>query len=107
MTPYPVYNLTLHKSYYDKGFFNLGVDIEKFVRPDSGPISIILGDSKACIEGHVSRTANRNGTPRIFGGIKLQHWVQSHFTLKDIINVYILSPEKILLRKPKTDHCYG
>lgn len=42
MTSLPVYKLTLHKTYYDKGFFNLGVDVDRFVRADSGPVSILL-----------------------------------------------------------------
>ena len=28
--PYPEYHLILHKTYYDKGFFNLGVDVDKY-----------------------------------------------------------------------------
>ena len=28
---YPVYELTLHKTYYDKGFFNLGVEVERLL----------------------------------------------------------------------------
>ena len=99
MSSLPVYKLTLHKTYYDKGFFNLGVDIERFVRPDSGPIMIVLGDSKEIIEGHVDRTANMNGTPRVFGGTELQHWIQSHFDLKDEINVHIKGPDEIWIKQ--------
>lgn len=99
MPSLPVYKLTLHKTYYDKGFFNLGVDVERFVRPDSGPITIVLGDSKARINGRVDRTANVNGTPRIFGGAELQHWIQSHFDLKDEINVYIKRPDEIWIKE--------
>ena len=62
----PEYKLTLHKTYYDKGFFNLGVEIERFVRPSSGPIKILLGYSKEQINGRVDREANQNGTPRAF-----------------------------------------
>ena len=99
MTALPVYKLTLHKTYYDKGFFNLGVDVERFVRSDSGPITILLGDSKARIEGRVDRTANVNGTPRVFGGVELQHWIQRHYDLKDVIDVYIQSPDEIWIKR--------
>ncbi len=61
--PYPEYKLTLHKTYYDKGFFNLGIDVEKYVKAENGQITIRLGDSKVKIEGRVDRDANLNGTP--------------------------------------------
>ena len=99
MTSLPMYKLTLHKTYYEKGFFNLGVDIERFVRPDSGPITIVLGDSKARIQGRVDRTANINGTPRVFGGAELQLWIQSHCDLKDEIYIYIKSPDEIWIKR--------
>jgi hypothetical protein len=103
MTSFPVYNLTLHKTYYDKGFFNLGVDIERFVRPDSGSITILLGNSKTHLNGRVDRAANQNGTPRIFGGVELQHWFQRNFELKNVVDVHIVSPNKIWIdgRKKK------
>jgi hypothetical protein len=96
---FSVYKLTLHKTYYEKGFFNLGVDVDRFVRPDSGPITIVLGDSGIRIKGRVDRTANRNGTPRVFGNAKLKHWIQSHFKLKDKVNIYIKNPEEILIKE--------
>lgn len=99
MTSLPVYKLTLHKTYYDKGFFNLGIDVERFVRSDSGPIAILLGDSKARIEGRVDRTANVNGTPRVFGGVELQNWFQRSYDLKDVIDVCIMSPDEIWIKR--------
>lgn len=95
MTPYPTYELTLHKTYYDKGFFNLGVDIERFVRPDSGPLDILVGGSKCKISGRVDRIANSNGTPRVFGGAELQHWLQRNFSLKSVVDVHIIGPREI------------
>ncbi len=59
----PVYLLTLGKTYYDKGFFNLGVEVDRYVRRDSGPITLALGHKSHIIEGHVNREANPNGTP--------------------------------------------
>ena len=96
--PYPEYKLTLHKTYYDKGFFNLGIDVEKYVRPDDGPIVIQLGDSKSRLDGRVDRKANLNGTPRIHGGLEMQNWVQKHFQLGDVVDVLIISPNEIWLK---------
>ena len=95
MTSLPIYKLPLHKTYYDKGFFNLGVDIERFVRSDSGPVKILLGNSKSLINGRIDREANQNGTPRVFGGAELQHWLQRNFQLKDVIDVHIVGPNEI------------
>ncbi len=98
--PYPEYHLTLHKTYYDKGFFNLGVDVDKYVKSENGPITIRLGESKIEIEGRVDRDANLNGTPRIHGGMELQNWIQKNFELKDVVNVLVVSPNEIWLKKP-------
>ncbi len=96
----PIYKLTLEKSYYDKGFFNLGVDVEQFVRPDSGPVTLRLGESEEEIEGRVNREANQNGTPRISGGVKLRDWFQEHFKLEDVVDVSVTGPEELWLKRP-------
>ena len=96
----PVYKLTLRQSYYDKGFFNLGVDVEQFVRPDSGPVRLRLGESEEEIEGRVNREANQNGTPRIFGGVKLRDWFQEQFKLKDVVDVSVTGPDELWLKRP-------
>ncbi|PCI33523.1 MAG: hypothetical protein COB54_04280 [Alphaproteobacteria bacterium] len=95
----PIYKLMLHKTYYDKGFFNLGVDVDRFVRKGNGSIDILLGTSKEKIEGKVNRNANLNGTPRIFGGIKLRDWIWRNFQFKDIVDVIIIEPNIIWLKK--------
>ena len=89
----PVYQLTLHKTYYDQGFFNLGVSVESLVRPDNGPIMIELGGSHRRIEGRVDRNANQNGTPRIFGGAELRNWLQNTFSESDRVEVHVRRPD--------------
>jgi hypothetical protein len=93
--PRPTYELTLHKTYYDKGFFNLGVSVDKFIRPTSGPIRIALGKSKRMLDGHVNRDANQNGTARIFGGTELRDWFYDNYSLKDEVIVHMVSPTSI------------
>jgi hypothetical protein len=95
----PSYQLTLHKSYYDKGFFNLGVEVDRFIRSDSGPIKIQLGESGPSLTGSVNRDANQNGTPRIMGGTELRNWIQRHFDLKDSVEVQIITQGHILLKR--------
>jgi len=40
---YPKYELTLHKTYYDKGFFNLGIDVDTYIQSNNGSIEKSLG----------------------------------------------------------------
>jgi len=93
--PKPTYKLTLHKTYYEKGFFNLGVSVDRYVRGTSGPIKITLGESNRTLNGNVNREANQNGTPRIMGGNELRDWFFKHYSLKDVVEVQIISPNEI------------
>ena len=92
---YPKYELILHKTYYEKGFFNLGVDVDAYIQPQNGLIYILLGESKKEISGHLSRDANLNSTPRIYGGNELKSWIQNNFNLKDLVLVHILAPDTV------------
>ena len=94
----PVYTLTLHKTYYDKGFFNLGVDVERYVRKDSGPAVLFLGTSKTRLDVKVDREANLNGTPRIHGGPELRNWLYSNCKLGALVKVSILGPSEFWLQ---------
>ena len=98
--PNPVYELTLHKTYYDDGFFNLGVGVEGLVRPDNGPVTIELGGSHRSIEGRVDRNANQNGTPRVFGGAELRNWLQNTFSMGDRVQVQVLRPDALRIAVP-------
>lgn len=93
---HPQYTLTLHKTYYEKGFFNLGIAVDKYVRPQSGAIAIML-DGRRELNARVDREANLNGTPRIHGGQELRDWFFKHYKLRDKIIVTILSPTVIRL----------
>lgn len=96
----PVYELTLHPTYYDKGFFNLGVAVDTLITPGSGPVTIELGGSHRSIEGRIDRSANLNGTPRIFGGAELRNWLQANFQMGDRVDVHILEPARLRIVAP-------
>lgn len=98
----PTYKLTIHKTYYDQGFFNLGVDVNHFVRPDPGVARLKLGDSGATIEVKVNRSANRNGTPRILGGAVLRNWIQRNFEVGEVVDIEIDSPVNFSLKRPNS-----
>ncbi len=98
MATVPTYKLTLQKTYYDKGFFNLGIEVDRFIRRDSGPISILLGASRAKISANVNREANVNGTPRIMGGPELRNWFQRSFECLDVVDVVVLAPDQLWIK---------
>jgi hypothetical protein len=99
----PVYKLTLQSSYYEKGFFNLGIAVDQFIRADSGPITLLLGQERQEIHAQVDRNANQNGAPRIFGKSELSDWFQQNFQLMATLDVVILGPTQLWLKKSHQD----
>ena len=93
----PIFNLTLHKAYYDNGFFNVTREFDRHVRSEEGPVTLILGDGDQVVEGRVDRNSNRNHTPRIRGGAKLRDWFQANFQLLDTLFVDLGSLDTIRL----------
>lgn len=99
--PYPQYPLTLHKTYYEQGFFNLGVDVERYVRRDDGTVRLRLGACGRSLSGRVSRRWNRNGTPRVQGGAELRNWSQREFRHGEAVLVEIVAPDEMRLRRAR------
>lgn len=97
--PMPTYVMTLHKTYYRMGFFNVPVDYDRYVRPDEGPIRLMLGATGEVVNGKVNRSANRNGTARVMGRVRLRDWFRRHFDMMDRVDVEFLSPDLIQLRR--------
>jgi hypothetical protein len=62
-------------------------------------ITIYLGKLKEKIVGKLSRDANQNSTPRIYGKNELQNWFQKNFKLKDIVSIYIISKNEIWIKE--------
>ena len=95
----PIFSLTLHRTYYNQGFFNITVDFDRFVRSQEGPVVLRLGLRGQEIQGVINRRANRNGTPRIIGGAKLRDWFQNNFEPMGIAAVDLSSQKTIVLYK--------
>ncbi len=91
----PTYELVLGKTYYNKGFFNLGVSVDKFIRRDEGVIRIYLANTDQYIDGRAVRTANQNGTHRIFAGSRLRDWFFKNFKQNDLVLVVIEAPNAL------------
>lgn len=97
---YPVYSLTVHPSYYNKGYFNLGVEVDRFVRRHTGSCTLYLGDSGEWLTGRVNREANTNRTPRIHAGAKLRDWFHHQCDEMDVVDVVIEASDIFRLRVP-------
>lgn len=98
------FEIKLGKAYYNQGFFNVSQNYSDNFGPDKELIEIQLGDNfKNIIQGYINRTANKNGTPRIMGGITLSNWIQKNYNQDDVLLVDILSNVSIKLNeKAKT-----
>ena len=90
-------HLTLHKTYYNQGFWNVPVDLDRYVRKDEGPITLLLGKYRQEIQAHVNRSANQNGTARIMGKSALRDWFQQNYAVMDDVPVRFVSPNMIVL----------
>lgn len=96
----PQFVLTLQKTYYEQGFFNVPVEIDERVRQTEGPIELLPDDTDRPIVGRLDRKTNPNGTARIFGGTKLRNWFRTNFQVMDPVEVDLGTPGLIRLRKP-------
>lgn len=92
---HPSYKLTLQNTYYAKGFFNLGVDIERYVAGDGAEITLVLGPKGQRMAARVNRRANQNGTPRIMGGARLRDWFIDNCEMMDQLTISVISPTEL------------
>jgi hypothetical protein len=87
--------LRLEETYWAKGFFNVPVDYERFLSHDDGPVDIFLENADEPRPGRMSRSANRNATPRVYGNKPLQEFFQSRFKVGDYVNVEFVSQRSV------------
>jgi hypothetical protein len=93
----PSFTLTVQKTYYNMGFFNVGVKYEKYFGNNGEKINIYCGVKKQLIIGSINRTANVNNTPRIMGTAALKEWFQENSKINGTIHIEIISPNSILI----------
>jgi hypothetical protein len=88
------FTIRIAKTYYNKGFINVPIShANNFLSEDKFLITIKLAETNEQITGYVSRTANKNYTPRIFGRHELTNWFKSNLSLYDIIKVKIVAAD--------------
>lgn len=97
MTTFP---LTLHRTYYRQGFFNVASDFDRYLGEDGQEVTLLMGDG-ARIAGRVNRSANLNGTARVMGGFRLRDWFHAKCREQDRLLVEFLSTGVIRLQKAR------
>ncbi|MGD2253328.1 MAG: hypothetical protein PVF70_10490 [Anaerolineales bacterium] len=95
----PIYRMKLHKTYFERGFFNVPVAFDRFVGPGGSAVSLIL-EGGALLDGRINRSSNKNRTARVHGGRRLRQWFQSNFKLKEEVDVEFLSPTVLRIQPP-------
>ena len=88
--------LTLQPTYRRTGFFNITVENDHYFGPNRSEINIFVDDNPVPIIGHIDRTANRNGTARIMGGVELRIWFENWQEMQPI-TVTVLDQNSIRL----------
>jgi len=99
----PSFILTVEKTYYNSGFFNISVNYEKYFGSNDEDIEILCGNNPKPIIGKINRTDNPNKTPRIKGGKELKYWFKENSEVMGKIKVEIISKNKICLKVIRID----
>jgi len=91
----PLFILTLEKTCYDQGFFNVPVCYDDYVGK-SGSVELTFGQGVS-VTGKINRNANTNGTAQILGGPRLCQWFQENYMQGDHVVVRFRSTSHISL----------
>jgi hypothetical protein len=89
------FRLRLEDTYWSKGFFNVPVDFQRFLSQQDGPLDIYLAAETQPIGGRITRKANSNATPRIFGNKPLRVFFHASFSRGGFARVEIVSETAI------------
>jgi hypothetical protein len=93
--PSPKFPVTLGTAYYELGFCcNVGVEHNARIGSDGEELTVTLPNDEV-IECKINRTANPNGTPRIYGGKVWREYVQANHGLGDVLEFEIISPHRL------------
>ena len=93
--PRASFPLVVQRTYYNQGFFNVGVSHAQLFGGHGQTIDIFCGNADKPIVGMINRTANNNQAPRIMGGTGLRDWFQRHMQEMPVAIVTMLSQTAI------------
>jgi hypothetical protein len=97
----PSFQVTLHPTYYNKGFINPPVALSHHIAAPGAEMIIRMEGSNSPIQSTIGAVSKKNCSPRLYGRQELVGWFQKHFRLMDTVNIQIVSPNEIRLRLPR------
>lgn len=100
--PVKVLRVKVGATYFDKGFFNVGVEGTDVLGADGQTIELYCGKATVPLLGTINRRANLNGTPRIFGGKALRDWIHANLARDAVMRVEVLTPTALRLSPDPT-----
>ncbi|MEQ8496840.1 MAG: hypothetical protein RLW42_21700, partial [Gammaproteobacteria bacterium] len=99
----PGYRFLVGYHFLDKGFFNVPLRYAALFGGDKESIRILCGPQRDAIHGHIDRSTNTNAAPRVVGGRKLRRWFLEHAGLNAPVDIDILAPNAIWIRRVRRD----
>lgn len=96
-TSSPGFEFVLQKTYFDQGFFNVGVAYQHLFPATGSSLDIYCGQEKHLVHGRFDRSSNNNGTPRVFGYSPLRDWFREYCTVMQAIDVRVIGPSSLEL----------
>ncbi len=94
----PTFDVTLGKTYYHQGFFNVPIKFSGLFPEHGTQITIYCGDSRTLIRATVDRRANQsNQAPRIYGRASLANWFRLYKQLDETAKIRVVSTNEIEL----------
>lgn len=80
----------LSETYFNQGFFNIGVEYSESLGDHNEPIVFQKNDEKLIL-GYINRIANSNSTPRIMLGKEFTKWIKTNYSVGNILKIEIKS----------------
>ena len=93
--------IVLHKSMYNRGYFNVPRASDHLVAEDEICTVRLLLPSGDVLNARLNRKLNRNGTARIIGNAPLRDWFREMFYEKDKVYVHLVDQYQFQLTATK------
>ena len=87
------YQIILGKTYYNKGYFNVGIAASNNLAENGG--ITLVSKYQQNLSFVINRTANRNRSVRIYGGKELIDFFQNNYKLFDVLKFQVVNPNQI------------
>jgi len=95
------FDFTLQKTYFDKGFINVGVKGSEHLGQHGDLVTLFLGNEHFVVTSKINRTANLNHSVRVIGNNAIiANWFQKNFKEGQKVSGMIKSNNIIFLNNP-------